>query len=307
MKLKYKVGDVVTINPNLIYGFSYLHGLAEDMMEYRGETCVVTNIDYNGYILENTDRSAPPAVLGGERIPFLWSEEMLEGYDGFFLGNVVILPDGTQGMIASKDPLDETYLVNGHLYSKESLGRIDGYDYTRPTVLRKYEVGDFVKIAINTDNEQYGRLYVSTKTKCYNHRIGRVININSEHIDGGEYTISVDGINILCNSLMIVPVKTPKLKVGDKVYCDGVATVISIGEALCGLLLANGKIATVPMRSLEPLNEKEVVLTNDIFGIGNAGDKVSGYYAEISHRLFVQSKLSYVSGILQRDEFIVGG
>ena len=294
MKLKYKVGDVVTINPNLIYGFSYLLGLPEEMMEYRGETRVITNIDYNGYILENIDR-------------FVWSEEMLEGYDGFFLGNVVILPDRTLGMIASKDPLGETYMVNGHLYSKESLGRIDGYDYTCPTVLRKYEVGDFVKIAINTDNGQYGRTYVGTKTKYYNHRIGQVIKINNEHRDGGEYTISVDGEKILCNSLMIVPAETPKLKVGDKVYYAGVATVTSISEALCGLVLANGKTATVPMQSLELLNEKDVTLTNDIFGIGNAGDKVSGYYAEISHRLFVQSKLSYVSGILQRDEFIIGG
>lgn len=294
MKLKYKVGDVVTINPNLIYGFSYVLGLAEEMMEYRGETRVITNIDYNGYILENIDR-------------FVWSEEMLEGYDGFFLGNVVILPDGTQGMIADKDPIEETYVVNGHLYSKESLGRIDGYDYTCPTVLRKYEVGDFVKIAINTNNGQYGRLYVNTKIKYYNHRIGQVIKINSKHRDGGEYTINVDGENIFCNSLMIIPAEAPKLKVGDKVYYAGVATVISISEALCGLLLANGTMVTAPMRSLELLNEKEVTLTNDIFGIGDAGDKVSGYYAEISHRLFVQSKLSYVSGILQRDEFIVGG
>ena len=294
MKLKYKVGDVVTINPNLIYGFNYLHGLAEDMMKYLGETRVVTNVDHNGYVLENTGY-------------FLWAEEMLEGYDGFFLGNVVILPDGTTGMIADKNPLDETYVINGNLYSKESLGRIDGFDYTCPTVLRKYEVGDFVKIAINTDNEQYGRIYVNTKTKYYNHRIGQVIKINSVYMDGGEYTISIDGEDVLCNSLMIVPVETPKLKVGDKVYYAGVATVISISEALCGLVLANGKTVTVPMRSLELLNEKEVTLTNDIFGIGNAGDKVSGYYAEISHRLFVQSKLSYVSGILQRDEFIVGG
>lgn len=291
MKLKYKVGDVVTINPNLIYGFSYLLGLPEEMMEYRGETRVITNIDYNGYILENIDR-------------FVWSEEMLEGYDGFFLGNVVVLPDGTLGMIADKNPLGETYMVNGHLYSKESLGRIDGYDYTCPTVLRKYEVGDYVRIAINTDNEQYGRLYVNTKIKYYNHRIGQVIKINDEHRDGGEYKISIDGEYIFCNSLMIVPAETPKLKVGDKVYYAGVATVTSIGDRLCGLLLANRTRASVPIQSLESLIEKEVTLIKDAFGIGNVGDKVSGYYAALSQRLFVQSKLLYVSGTLQYDEFI---
>lgn len=288
MKLKYNVGDVVTINPNLKCGFSYRAGLASDMIRYAGETHTIRDICSGCYKL-----------YGNE---WYWSDDMLIGYDGFFVGNSVILPDGSEGVIAHKIN-DEQYIINGIVYSREDLRRIDGFDYTCPT-FRRYCVGEYVKIDINIDNNAYGSLSVTENIRRCNNKIGQIVRVKNEVQDGGRYEIVVQGEHIICNSLMLSPAEMQEIKVDDKVYCGGVATVLSIEEDCYRILLDNGITTSVSKTSLERLDERNVTLKRDIFGIGNIHDKIDGFYSNVSGNLFVTSKLPYVHGVLLPGEYI---
>lgn len=288
MALKYRIGDTVTINPNLKRGFPYRAGLTSEMTHFAGETHTIVDIYCGHYKLNGNE--------------WCWSEDMLEGYDGFFVGNSVILPDGSEGVIAKKIS-SEDYIINGRVYSREDLRRIDGFDYTCPT-FRQYCVGEYVKIDINIDNDIYASVGVAEDIRRCNNKIGQIIGVINEVQDGGIYKIVVQGEHIICNSLMFSPIEMQEIKVDDKVYCGGVATVLSIEEDCCKLLLDNGITTSALKTSLERLDERNVTLKKDIFGIGNIYDKIDGFYSNVSGKLFVPSKLPYVHGVLLSGEYI---
>ena len=288
MALKYRIGDTVTINPNLKRGFSYRAGLTSEMTNFAGETHTIVGVYDENYKLNG--------------IGWWWSEDMLVGYDGFFVGNIVILPNGERGVIAYKID-DVNYTINGITYSREELRRIDGFDYTCPT-FRRYCVGEYVKININIDNDVYASITIAENIRRCNNKIGQIIRVADEVRDGGRYEIVVQEEHIMCNSLMLSPIEMQEIKVDDKVYCGGLATVLSIEEDCYKILLDNGITMSVSKTSLERLDERNVTLKKDIFGIGSIHDKIDGFYSNVSGKLFVPSKLPYVHGVLLSGEYI---
>jgi hypothetical protein len=137
-----------------------------------------------------------------------------------------------------------------------------------------------------------------------NNKIGQIVRVKNEVQDGGRYEIVVQGEHIICNSLMLSPAEMQEIKVDDKVYCSGVATVLSIEGDCCKLLLDDGNVTSVLKTSLERLVERSVTLKRDVFGIGNIHDRINGFYSNVSGNLFVPSKLSYVRGVLLSGEYV---
>lgn len=263
----YKIGDTVTIKSNLRYGYFYGALLVEEMLEYAGTTTTVERLTLSGNLVLSD---------GG---CWKWSPDMLEGFDGYYLGNHVIL-NGEETVIVNVKRLPEDiYLtLDGVWHDKSEFEPIPGFDYSKETT-PEYKVGDVVQVNINPNIEAYGRTGDLTgKLLEYNGLTSRITNISR-----GYYGISykIKGCPVRFHGLALTLVdERPQYNVGDLViYINHKARVVDNSELSSDLLKidVDGEVKLVDVITISPLHNVTVKLNRDVFGIGTAGDIIKGF------------------------------
>ena len=204
---------------------------------------------------------------------------MLEGFDGYYLGNHVIL-NGEETVIVNvkRIPKDIYLTLDGVWHDKSEFEPIPGFDYSKETT-PEYKVGDVVQVNIDPNIEAYGRVGYSTdKLLEYNGLTSRITNISRN-----DYGISykIERCSVRCHGLTLTLIdERPQYNVGDLVvYIDRKARVVDNSELSSDLLKidVDGEVKLVDVISVSPLHNVTVKLNRDVFGVGTAGDIIKGF------------------------------
>lgn len=301
--MKYKIGDRVRIKPNITDELHYECAVVEEMVRYAG--CSATVISYTG----KTYR------LSVDNGVWAWSPDTLEGYTGFYIGNHVLV-DGVEHVIANiktlisesegVDPPRTYQLEDGNWYPESQLGRIEGFGYSKQTRPECFNVGDYVIVRVNESIEVYGGIH-SYDAACTrsnhrenNNRIAKII----EHGIGYKYFIDIDSENAY-SGYMLEKISFVSPKPGDTVLhmrSEKILTVETVSDETCVLsCCTSDETITENIRDVMVMKPASAMLYQDVYGVGKAGDMISGYY-QPEIRKFVVETANFISGELFPEE-----
>jgi len=301
--MKYKIGDRVRIKPNITDELHYECCVVEEMVRYAGCSATVLECTGKTYRLSADDGS------------WAWSPDTLEGYTGFYIGNHVIVNGVERVIIDIKTTISEskgvdpqrTYqLEDGNWYSESQLGHIEGFDYSKQTLPEGFNVGDYVIVRVNRSIGIYGGSYshngvvTNSSHRENNNRMAKII----EHGIGYKYFIDIDSENAY-SGYMLEKISFVSPKPGDTVLhmrSEKILTVETVSDETCVLsCCTSDETITENIRDVMVMKPASAMLYQDVYGVGKAGDVISGYY-QPEIRKFVVETANFISGELFPEE-----
>lgn len=281
---KFKVGDVVRIKDLPVADHGGLFYNAE-MQSLAGSVYVISRVYPSGrYDLK---------CCG-----WTWNDEMLEPVPEEYRNKKLYYKIGDPVLFHGEKTVvvhicDHRYCIRDYpewvLF--KDLEPIEGFDYDNYKV-PAYNVGDIVVCKIKHDESYYGTLGVHRNMLKYAGKVGIITkvkhsNYNPEE-EGARYECTFDNDSWTWNSLMVEKIGNTKgFEPNEK------AIQLSDPPRLC---IFNGEkfegSDDEDLQTFVHVTEKNVKLRTDIFGIGEEGEIIKAYVAEITNQVLAAETTS---------------
>ena len=226
---------------------------------------------------------------------------MLEGFDGYYLGNRVICGGEETTIVGINRSNNLEYMTaDGERHTAEDFERIPGYDYSKETT-PEYRIGDYVRINVNSKVTYYGCIYFDKHSSIYKYNGLVTVVVDIMRDDHGTRYLLRDYYPNYIHGTALTAAVYPTNEVGDTVVYDGEkAIIVSKEDGMCTIEF-DGETRTVSQFSILPLEEVSIKLERDVFGIGSMGDVIKGY--KVLDNVCADSSIKCVSPQLFKGEY----
>lgn len=282
---RFKVGDVVRIKDLPVKSYDGLRYNTE-MKSLAGDVGVISCVSSSGrYNLKHCG--------------WYWNDEMLELAPEEYRNKKIYYKIGDPVIYrGEKTVVIDTYGSNEYFIRDHSewvrfkeLTPIEGFDYDNHEV-PAYAVGDIVVCKIKHDRSYYGQLSVASDMLNYAGKIGIITRVKDNYYypkeEGARYYCTFDNGAWTWNSLMVERIDNSKpFEPNEKAIqlSDPPRLCIFDGEKF------EGSDDESPQTFVH-ITEKNVKLRTDIFGIGEEGEIIKSYVAEITNQVIVAKTAS---------------